>query len=88
MGCPAVMGPCCLSCKEEVVAAIKGLKKWNSSWSYWCSEGYDESFDGVGTRWVTDLINNIAKEGCISDDCRNLVPCTRGKRTHLCAVHT
>ena len=21
--------------------------------------------DGVGTRWMTDLINNIVKEGCI-----------------------
>ena len=23
-----------------------------------------------GTRWMTDLINNILKESCIPDDCR------------------
>ena len=30
---------------------------------------------GFGTRWMTDLINNIVKEGCIPDDWRStLVP--------------
>ena len=28
---------------------------------------------GFGTRWMTDLINNIVKEGCIPDDWRNSI---------------
>ena len=36
---------------------------------------------GFGTRWMTDLINNIVKEGCIPDDWRKsiLVPVYNGK---------
>ena len=45
---------------------------------------------GFGTRWMTDLINNIVKEGCIPDDWRKsiLVPVYKGNVIHLCAVHT
>ena len=45
---------------------------------------------GFGTRWMTDLINNVVKEGCIPDDWRRsiLVPVYKGKVIHLCAVHT
>ena len=34
-----------------------------------------------GTRWMTDLINNIVKEGCIPDAWKNsiLVPVYKGK---------
>ena len=28
---------------------------------------------GFGSRWMTDLINNIVKEGCISDDWRKSI---------------
>ena len=36
---------------------------------------------GFGTRWMTDLINNIVKDGCIPDDWRKsiLVPVYKGK---------
>ena len=36
---------------------------------------------GFGTRWMTDLINNIVKEGCIPDDWKKniLVPVYKGK---------
>ena len=36
---------------------------------------------GFGSRWMTDLINNIVKEGCIPDDWRKsiLVPVYTGK---------
>ena len=36
---------------------------------------------GFGTRWMTDLINNIVKEGYIPDDWRKsiLVPVYKGK---------
>ena len=36
---------------------------------------------GFGSRWMTDLINNIDKEGCIPDDWRKsiLVPVYKGK---------
>ena len=28
---------------------------------------------GFGTRWMTDLINNIVKAGCIPDDWRKII---------------
>ena len=34
---------------------------------------------GFGTRWVTDLINNIVKEGCIPDDWRKSILVYKGK---------
>ena len=36
---------------------------------------------GFGSRWMTDLVNNIVKEGCIPDDWRKsiLVPVYKGK---------
>ena len=36
---------------------------------------------GFGTRWMTDLINNIVKEACIPDDWikNGLVPVYKGK---------
>ena len=36
---------------------------------------------GFGSRWMTDLNNNIVKEGCIPDDWRKriLVPVYKGK---------
>ena len=36
---------------------------------------------GFGSKWMTDLINNIVKEGCIPDDWRKsiLVPVYKGK---------
>ena len=68
-----VMEPCCLILEEEVAAAIKGLKI-----------GKDEMMKasgGFGSRWMTDLINNIVKEGCIPDDWRKsiLMPVYKGK---------
>ena len=40
---------------------------------------------GFGSRWMTDLINNIVKECCIPDDWRKsiLVPVYKGKRDPL-----
>ena len=65
--CPGVMGPHCLI-SEEVAAAIKGLK-------------IGKAAGGFGSRWMTDLINNIVKEGYIPDDWRKsiLVPVYKGK---------
>ena len=44
---------------------------------------------GIGTRWISDLINNIVKESCIPDDWRKSTwcLCISGKGIHLCAVH-
>ena len=43
---------------------------------------------GFGTRWMTDLINNIVKEGCIPDDWRKsiLVPVYKRKSDLLVCV--
>ena len=40
---------------------------------------------GFGSRWMTDLINNIVKDGCIPADWRKsiLVPVYKGKRDPL-----
>ena len=66
--CPEVMGPCCLISEEDVAEAVKGLKMWKAaSPTGVVSEMMKESC-GFGTRWMTDLINNIVKEGCIPDD--------------------
>ena len=38
---------------------------------------------GFGSRWMTDLINNIVKEGCIPDDWRKKEypgTCVQGER--------
>ena len=45
---------------------------------------------GFGTMWMTDLIKNIVKEGCIPDDWRKsiLVPVYKGKVIYLCVGHT
>ena len=44
---------------------------------------------GFGTRWMTDLINNIVKEGCIPDDFRKStqVPCVRKGDPLVCGSH-
>ena len=49
-----------------------------------------EASGGFGSRWMTDLINNIVKEGCIPDDWRKsaLMPMSRGKVIHMCMYHT
>ena len=45
---------------------------------------------GFGSGWMTDLINNIVKEGCILDDWRKVswYLCTREKVIHSCVDHT
>ena len=46
---------------------------------------------GFGSRWMTDLINNIVKEGCIPDHWRKsiLVPVNKGESDPLvCVGHT
>ena len=67
--------------REEVAAAIKGLKIGVVSEMM-------KAAGGFGSRWMTDLINNIVKEDCIPDDCRKsiLVPVYKG--IHLYVGHT
>ena len=40
-----------------------------------------KAYGGFGPRWMTDLINNIVKEGCIPDAWRKstLLPVYKGK---------
>ena len=44
-----------------------------------------KSAGGFGSRWMTDLINNIVKEGCIPDDWRKsiLIHVYKGKGDQL-----
>ena len=74
--CPEVMWSCCFISEEEVAAAIKGLKIGKASGPTGVVNEMMKESDGFGTRWMTDLINNIVKEGCVPDDWRKsiLVP--------------
>ena len=79
--CPNVMGPCCLISEEEVAAAIKGLKMGKSAGATSVVSEMMKASGDFGSRWMTDLINNIVKEGCITDDWRKsiLVPVYKRK---------
>ena len=74
--CPEVMGPHCLISEEEVAVAIKGLKIGKAAGLTGMVSEMLKVAGGFGSRWMTDLINNIGKEGCIPDDWRKsiLVP--------------
>ena len=79
--CPEVIGAHCLISEEEVVAAIKGLKIGKAAGPTGVVSEMMKTAGGFGSRWMTDLINNIVKEGCILDDWREgiLVPVYKGK---------
>ena len=79
--CPEVMGSCCLIPEEEVAAVIKGLKMGKSAGPTGVVSEMMKASGGFGSRWMTDLINNIVKEACIPDDWRKstLVPVYKGK---------
>ena len=79
--CPEVMGPHCLISEEEVAAAIKGLKIGKAAGPTGVVSEMMKAASGFGSRWMTDLINNIVKEGYIPDDWRKsiLVPVYKGK---------
>ena len=67
--------------EEEVAATIKGLQIGKAAGSTGVVSEMMKASGGFGTRWMTDLINNIVKEGCIPDDWRKsiLVPVYKGK---------
>ena len=67
--CPDVMWPRCLISEEEVAAAIKGLKMGKAACPTGVVSETIKAAGGSGSRWMTDLINNIVKEGCIPDTC-------------------
>ena len=81
VNCPEVMGHRCLITEEEVVAAIKRLKMGKAAGPTGVMCEMMKEVGGFGSRWMTDLINNIVKEGCIPDDWRKsiLAPVYKGK---------
>ena len=85
-----MMGPCCLISEEEVATTMKGLKIRKAAGRTGVVNEMMKASGGFGTRWMTDLINNIFKEGCILM-IRERVSwclCTRGNVINLCVVHT
>ena len=74
------MGHCCLI-SVKVAAPIKGLKIGKAAGPTGVVSEMMKASGGFGTRWMTDLINQIVKEGCIPDDWRKsiLVPVYMGK---------
>ena len=79
--CPEVMGPHCLISEEEVAPAIKGLKIGKAAGPTGVVSEMMKAAGGLGSRWMTNLITNIVKEGCIPDDWRKsiLVPVYKWK---------
>ena len=73
---------------EEVAAAIKGLKIGKAAGPTGVVSEMMKAAGAFGSRWMTDLINNIVKEGCIPDDWRKsiLVPVYKGKGDPLRAI--
>ena len=63
----------CLISEEEVAAAIKRLKIVKSAGPTCVVSEMMKTSGGFGTRWMTDQINNIVKEGCIPDDWRKRI---------------
>ena len=91
LDCPEVMGPCYLISEEEVAAAIKGLNIGKAAGHTGVVSEMMKASGGFGTSGMTDLINNIVKEGCIPDYWRKSISwcmCTRGKVIYLYVVHT
>ena len=74
-----MMGPRCLISEEEVAAAIKGLKIGTAAGPAGVVSEMMKAAGGFRSRWMTDMNNNIVKEGCIPDDWRKsmLVPVYR-----------
>ena len=88
--CPEVMGPHCLISEEEVAEAIKGLKIRKAAGPTGVVSEMMKVVGGFGLRGMTDLINNIVKEGCIPDDWRKsiLVSVYKGKGDpHVCGSY-
>ena len=79
------MGPCCLISEEVVAAAIKGLNMGKAAGPTGVVSEMMKASGGFGSGWMTDLINNIIKEGCIPDDWRKstLVLVYKGKSDPL-----
>ena len=61
--CPGVIGPYCLISEEEVAAANKLLKIGKAAGPTGVVSEMMKAACGFGSRWMTDLINNIVKEG-------------------------
>ena len=80
MDCPEVMGPCCLISEEEVASAIKILRWGHAAGPTGVVSEMMKASGGVGSGWMTDLINNIVKEGFLMVGERYL--CTRVKVIH------
>ena len=76
--------------EEEVAAAIKELNIGKAAGPIGVVSEMMKAAGGFGSRWMTDLINNIVKEGCIPDDWRKSiqVPVYKGKGDPLCVGHT
>ena len=67
------MEPCYPISEEEFATVIKIFKIGNAAGSTGVVSEMMKASDGFGTRWMTDLINSIVKEGCIPDDWRKSI---------------
>ena len=83
------MGPCYLNSEEGVAAAIKELKIRKAAGATGVVSEMMKASGGFGTRWMTDLINNIVKKVILMfGESVSWCLCTRGNVIHLCTGHT
>ena len=61
VGCPEIMGPCCLISEEEVAAVTKEIQIGKSAGPTGVVSETMEASGGVGTKWI-DLINTLSKK--------------------------
>ena len=78
--CPEVMGPYCLI-SERGQSSYQRIKNSKAAGLTAVVSEMMKAYVGIGTRWMTDLINNIVKDSCIADDWKKsiLVSVHKGK---------
>ena len=66
---------------DEVVAALKKMKRHKAPGLPGLTAELIQATEAIGTHWLLDLCNHIAKEGCIPDDWKSsvILPIYKGK---------
>jgi len=65
----------------EVVAALKKMKRHKAPGLSGLSAEIIQATEGIGTQWLLDICNGIAKEDCIPEDWKSsvILPIYKGK---------
>jgi len=80
-GISAKEGPADCIRTGKVVAALKKMKRHKAPGMSGISAEMIQATEGIGTQWLLDLCNGIAKESCIPEDWKSsvILPIYKGK---------